>query len=192
MNTSGSDLNMHWTLRLATMDDVPALETLIPLSVRTLQVGCYSAAQREAALGTIFGVDRQLIADGTYFVVTTEKQIVGCGGWSWRKSIYGSDQAIEARDDSALDPRQDAARIRAFFVHPEWARQGIGRAILIECEAAIQRAGFSRAELVGTLTGESLYAACGYHVLERTDLPLGSGDVLPVVRMGRRFKPITS
>lgn len=186
------NLIMNWSLRPATMDDVPALEALIRLSVRTLQAGFYSPAQSEAALGTVFGVDRQLILDGTYFVAIQDDQIVGCGGWSWRRSIYGSDRATEARDDTALDPRHDAARIRACFVHPAWARRGIGRGILIECEAAILRAGFLRAELVGTLAGEALYAACGYHIVERTTLPLSGGDHLPVVRMSRQLRPVIS
>lgn len=168
------------------------MEALIPLSGHTLQAGSYSVTQREAALGTIFGVDRQLIADGTCFAATAGKQVVGGGGWSWRKSIYGSDQSTEARDNSPLDPQRDAARIRAFFIHPNWARRGIGRTILIECEAALQRAGFSRAELAGTLTGEALYAASGYYVVERTTLPLGAGDVLPVVRMSWQFRPIVA
>lgn len=183
---------MHWTLRLATMNDLPVLEGLIRLSVQTLQASSYSAAQREAALGTVFGVDRQLILDATYFAATAGEEIVGCGGWSFRRSIYGSDQAIEGRDNTALDPRHDAARIRAFFVHPAWARRGIGRAILIECKAAILRAGFSRTELVGTLAGEPLYAACRYQVVERTTIPLTGGDHLPVVRMARELQPRNS
>jgi len=141
------------------MDDVPALEGLIPLSVRTLQAAHYSPAQMEAALGPVFGVDRHLIADGTYFVAEQDGQIVGCGGWSRRKSLFGGDAARECSEDSLLDPVRDPARIRAFFVHPAWARRGIGRAILAACESAIVAARFPVAELVATLAGEPLYAA---------------------------------
>lgn len=169
-------------LRPATSADIPALEILIPLSVRSLQAAHYSAAQMEAALGPVFGVDRQLISDGTYFVVEHEDQIIGCGGWSRRKAMYGGDRG-RAGEDALLDPDKDAARVRAFFIHPAWARRGIGRRILAECEAAILAAGFTRTELVATLTGEPLYAAVGYKVVERFDAPLPNGLGLPTVRM---------
>src|SRR6267142_3791192 len=144
---------MNWSPRLPEGRDVPALEALIPLSVRTLQAAHYSPAQMEAALGPVFGVDRQLIRDGTYFVVEHESQIVGCGGWSKRRSLYGGDQhRVEA--DPELDPTRDAARVRAFFVHPAWARRGIGRSIMVACERAIIGAGFRTVEIVATLAGE--------------------------------------
>src|SRR6266498_3774794 len=120
---------MSWRPRLARDRDVPALAELIHNSSRVLQAPHYSAAQIEAALGPIFAVDRQLIRDGTYFVVENESTIIGCGGWSKRKSLYGGDAARSAEDD-LLDPRYDAPRIRAFFVHPGWARRGIGASIL--------------------------------------------------------------
>lgn len=178
----------HWSLRLASMDDVPALEELIPLSVRSLQAQHYSPVQMEAALGPVFGVDRQLIADGTYFVVTDEGRIVGCGGWSKRKAVFGGDRA-RAGQDELIDPACEAARIRAFFVHPDFARRGIARTILSACEEAIVKAGFQSAELVGTLTGEPLYAAFGYEVMERYELPLSGGLKLPGVRMRKRMIP---
>lgn len=173
-------------LRLAQDSDIPALEVLIPLSVHALQAPYYSQAQRDAALGPIFGVDRQLIRDGTYFVVELENQIVGCGGWSKRTSICGSDQG-RVGDDAELSPATDAARIRAFFVHPDLARRGIGRMILRACEEAILAAGFHHAELVATLAGEPLYAKFGYAAVERYDLPLVNGLPLPVVRMTKRW-----
>ena len=169
-------------LRLATEADIPALEVLIPLSVRSLQAAHYSPEQMEAALGPVFGVDRRLISDGTYFVAEHEGEIIGCGGWSRRKAMYGGDRN-RAGEDALLAPEKDAARVRAFFVHPSWARRGIGRRILAECEAAIMAAGFTRTELVATLTGEPLYAAAGYRVVERRESPLPNGLSLPTVRM---------
>lgn len=171
-------------LRLATETDIPALEALIPLSVRSLQAAHYSSEQMEAALGPVFGVDRQLISDSTYFVVEHDGEIVGCGGWSRRKAMYGGDRG-RAGEDALLDPNTDPARIRAFFVHPDFARCGMGRRILAECEAAIRAAGFKRMELVATLTGEPLYDSAGYEVLERSDAPLPNGLGLPTVRMGK-------
>jgi GNAT superfamily N-acetyltransferase len=178
---------MIWTPRLATDADIPNLEALIPLSVRALQSAHYSPAQMEAALGPVFGVDRQLIRDGTYFVVETAGQLVGCGGWSRRKTLYGGDRDRPG-EDPELDPQIDPARIRAFFVHPGWARQGIGQSILRCCETAALKAGFSQAELVATLTGETLYAKFGYAVVERYEAPMQDGLGLPVVRMTKRLE----
>jgi GNAT superfamily N-acetyltransferase len=178
---------VNWPPRLANDSDIPALEILIPLSVRALQAAHYSPAQMTAALGPVFGVDRQLIRDGTYFVVEDARQIVGCGGWSRRKTLYGGDRD-RAGEDAELDPQTDAARIRAFFVHPNWARRGIGRSILLHCEAAAIRAGFTRAELVATLAGEPLYARFGYAVIERYEAPMAGGLSLPVVRMGKSLE----
>ncbi len=179
---------IHWNLRLARMDDVPALEELILLSVRALQSQHYSPAQMEAALGPVFGVDRQLIADGTYFVVEDAGRIVGCGGWSMRKAVFGGDRARTGADE-LIDPSSVPARIRAFFVHPDFARRGIGRAILSACESAIIAAKFSNAELVATLAGEPLYAAFAYEVVERYEVPMSGGLKLPVVRMKKRLLP---
>jgi GNAT superfamily N-acetyltransferase len=171
-----------WPLRLACEPDAPALEALIPLSVRALQAAYYSPAQMDAALGPVFGVDRQLIRDGTYFVAEKDGAIVGCGGWSRRKSLYGGDGARKGEDE-LLDPQRDAARVRAFFVHPDWARRGIGRSIMLACEQAIARAGFCNVDIVATLAGEPLYASFGYAVVERYDIPMRGGLNLPVVRM---------
>ncbi|MBI3416241.1 MAG: GNAT family N-acetyltransferase [Verrucomicrobia bacterium] len=179
-------MNTNWPLRLARVGDIPVLEILIPLSVRGLQSAHYSPLQMEAALGPVFGVDRQLIRDGTYFVAEQAGQIVGCGGWSKRPAMFGGDRG---RNDEGplLAPRHDPARIRAFFVHPSFARRGIGRDILLACEAAIRAAGFHSAELVATLAGEPLYASGDYIVVERFEVQLPGGLNLPVVRMSKRL-----
>jgi predicted N-acetyltransferase YhbS len=171
-----------WPLRLAQEFDVPALEALIPLSVYALQSPYYSSAQMDAALGPVFGVDRQLIRDGTYFVAEQDRMIVGCGGWSRRRSFFGSDSGRE-HEDGLLDPLRDAARVRAFFVHPDWARRGIGSSIMAACERAIAEAAFRTVEIVATLAGEPLYAAFGYEVVERYDIAMAKDLSLPVVRM---------
>jgi GNAT superfamily N-acetyltransferase len=174
---------MDYALRLAAESDIPELGRLIAQSVRVLQAPDYSAAQREGALGTVFGVDRQLIADRTYFVAAApDGALAGCGGWSRRQTLFGSDHS-PVKDDAFLDPARDAARIRAFFVHPDHARRGLGRRILEACEAAAREHGFSRFELGATLTGIPLYEACGYAAVERIEVPLTNGAVLPVVRM---------
>ena len=171
-------------LRLATLADVPALEVLIPASARALQLRDYSPRQIEGAIGTVFGVDTQLIRDGTYFVAEYEGLIVGCGGWSRRKTLFGGDRG-KTGEDPLLDPSRDAARIRAFFVDPAWARRGIGRVLLNTCEAAAVSAGFTRIEIVATLTGESLYARFNYDVVERFELTLANGEMMPVVRLAK-------
>jgi GNAT superfamily N-acetyltransferase len=177
-------------LRKATMADTPRLREVIDASVRGLQANDYSPAQIELALKTVYGVDSQLIADGTYFVaetVTASEQpiIVGCGGWSKRKTLYGGDQ-FSGREDSLLDPSRDAAKIRAFFVHPEWARRGIGGIILEACENAAIAAGFTRLEMGATLSGVPFYRANGYEEIENQAAPLGSGEELPIVKMAKR------
>src|SRR5215475_14407143 len=162
---------MEITLRLAATKDVPALRELIPMSVRRLCEGYYTATQIESALVHVFGVDTQLIGDGTYFIAETAEQIVGAGGWSKRKTLYGGDQS-KGDTDPLLDPAQDAARIRAFYVHPDWARRGIGSRLMRACEDAARAAGFKRMELGATLPGEPLYAAMGFEVKERVDISM--------------------
>ena len=176
-------------IRLAEPDDIPRLQELIQASVRGLQAGDYTAAQLEAALRSVYGVDTQLISDGTYFAAEeTESSgaalLVGCGGWSKRKTLYGGDQ-WKNREDSLLDPAKDEAKIRAFFVHPAWARRGIGSMILEACEAAAEAAGFRRLEMGATLTGIPFYRAKGYVELEPEEVPLGNGLTLPIMRMGK-------
>jgi len=173
---------MNWPLRLAREQDAPALERLIELTVRTSLARHYSAAQLAVALGPVFGLDRQLVRDGTYFVVENAGEIIACGGWSKRLAVYGGDRD-RAGADTELNPATDAARVRAFFVHPDWERRGIGRALLKASEQAIRDAGFSRIELVATLAGEPLYARFGYNVVERHDAPMPSGMTIAAVRM---------
>jgi GNAT superfamily N-acetyltransferase len=169
-------------LRAAVLEDVPVLRALIAASVRGLQAGDYTESQREGALLSVFGVDTQLIADGTYFVAEIDGTIIACGGWSKRKTLFGADHCA-GREDSLLDPATDAAKIRAFFVHPDWARRGIGTRVLEACESAAAAAGFTRFEMGATLTGVALYKVRGYRELERIAVPLGNGELLPIVRM---------
>jgi GNAT superfamily N-acetyltransferase len=172
------------TLRLATPDDLPALRALIPDSVRALSQGFYTPEQIESAIRYVFGPDTQLIADGTYFAAEAEGMIAGCGGWSRRATLYGGDQMKDA-DDPLLDPATEAARIRAFFVHPRWARRGVGSAIMQACRNAAAQAGFQRLELMATLPGEPLYRAFGFEPVERVETPLPDGVRVPFVRMTR-------
>jgi GNAT superfamily N-acetyltransferase len=178
--------------RTATESDIPAFHILIEHSVRSLQVGDYSREQMDAALGTYLGVDTQLIADGTYLAVEAQEPehgpgMVACGGWSRRKTLFGADRR-PGRDASLLDPACDAAKIRAFFVHPDWARQGIGSRILELCENAARAEGFTRFEMGATLTGVPLYRRWGYTEIERIELPLANGLSLPIVRMEKLEK----
>lgn len=171
-------------IRLATPADVPALESLITASVRGLQTRDYTAVEIEGALASVFGVDTQLITDGSYFVAesTEDNAIAGCGGWSKRRTLFGADHYTH-REDELLDPATEAAKIRAFFVHPDWARRGVGTAILDACESAATAAGFTRLEMGATLTGVPFYAARGYRASERFNVPLSNGETLPIVRM---------
>ena len=189
---------MKICIRRATSADIPVLRDLIEMSVRGLQSKDYSPSQIDSALATVFGVDTQLIADGTYFVAENvgaivpvvrgappDRLIVGCGGWSKRKTLYGGDQWT-GREAALLDPHHDAAKIRAFFIHPAWARRGIGSMILEVCESAAQAAGFTRFEMGATLTGVPLYQARGYVALENLEVPLANGEALAIVRMEKR------
>lgn len=171
-------------IRVATAEDAPVLRALIEASVRGLQAGDYTPEQIEGALGSYLGLDSTLISDGTYFAVEAGAPgaIVACGGWSRRKTLCGAD-ARPDRDDSLLDPATDAAKIRAFFVHPEWARRGIGSLLLTHCEAVAAEEGFTRFEMGATLTGVPLYRAHGYEERERMELPLAEGGRLPIVHM---------
>jgi GNAT superfamily N-acetyltransferase len=178
---------MEISLRVATMEDIPALQELIPESARGLSQGYYTPQQIESAIKYVFGVDTQLIADKTYYIAETGGQVVGCGGWSKRKTLYGGDQ-MKAGQDPLLDPNADAGRIRAFFIHPDWARKGIGRRIIEACEEAAQADGFTRMELGATLPGEPLYAAMGYEVTDRFDIPMVDGTTLPCAHMKKQLR----
>jgi N-acetylglutamate synthase-like GNAT family acetyltransferase len=178
-------------IRAALSSDVPVLRQLIDASVRRLQSQDYTLQQIESALRTIFGVDSQLIGDGTYLLVETvpaasdgdqHPVIVACGGWSKRKTLYGGDRWRDRQDD-LLDPTSDAAKIRAFFIHPDWARQGIGTLLLDACESAARAEGFTRFEMGATLTGAKLFQTRGYVAKERLEVPLEKGITLPVIHM---------
>jgi GNAT superfamily N-acetyltransferase len=177
-------------IRKAVLADTPVLRALIEASVRGLQASDYTAEQIDGALQSVYGVDSQLIADGTYFIAESEsangRLIVGCGGWSKRKTLYGGDQWT-GREPTLLDPQQDAAKIRAFFVHPDWTRRRIGSMILDACETAALAAGFKRFEMGATLTGVPLYQARGYVSQEKLQVPLANGSSLPIVRMNKQI-----
>ena len=178
------------SVRQAVLSDVPALQELIRQSVLGLQAEDYTPEQLELALEHVFGVDTQLVEDGTYFVAEAQAaggtDLAGCGGWSKRRTLYGSDHCA-GREDALLDPEREAAKIRAFFVHPAWARRGVGSKILEVCEAAAAAAGFKRLEMGATLTGVPLYAARGYIEGERRQVPLAPGLSLPIVHMEKQL-----
>jgi GNAT superfamily N-acetyltransferase len=178
-----------WSVRLARESDIPALDVLIEASVRGLQAEDYTPAQIQGALGAVLGLDTQLIRDQTYFVAETipvdesaEPKLVACGGWSKRKTLFGADRG-PGREPELLDPAKDAAKVRAIFVHPDFARRGLGSMILAHVEAAAMIAGFQRFEMGSTLTGVPLYRLKGYLEIERIGVPLQNGEVLPIVRM---------
>jgi GNAT superfamily N-acetyltransferase len=177
----------EFTIRCATATDIPALLSLIEQSVRGLQQRDYTSAQIDASIGSAFGIDRQLIEDRTYFVATpacTPGTLIACSGWSYRKTLCGSD-TLAARDASTLSPNDPTsfAKIRAIFVHPDWARRGLGSLVLAHCEAAGRAAGFVRFEMGSTLTGVPLYTRKGYVETRRSQLDLPLGQTLEIVHM---------
>ena len=187
-------LEMNWTIRTALESDIPTLHTLIEASVRGLQADDYTPAQIEGALGTVLGLDTQLIRDQTYFIVETtgiveatgtESRAAGCGGWSKRKTLFGSDHA-SVREPELLNPATDAAKVRAIFVHPDFARRGLGSLILAHVEAAAEAVGFRRFEMGSTLTGVPLYRLKDYVEIERIAVPLHNGESLPIIRMEKQ------
>ena len=171
-------------LRLATEADISALHDLIEASVRGLQANDYTSAQIEGALGTVLGIDTQLIADRTCFVAEAidSRRLAGCGGWSKRKTLFGADRG-PGRAPELLNPATEAAKVRAIFVHPDFARQGLGSLILATVENAARAAGFHRFEMGSTLTGVALYRLKGYIEVESIVVPLRNGQTLPVVKM---------
>lgn len=170
------------TSRLAVASDIPALDVVMAAAIAELQRGFLTPAQI-AASRTIMGLDRQLIADGTYFVVEEDGAIAGCGGWSRRATLYGGDHS-PGRDAALLDPAKDAARVRAMYTHPDFARRGVGRLILALCEDAARAEGFKRLELMGTKSGQPLYRSAGYEVIEEIFDARG-GEPVPLARMGK-------
>ncbi|MGE5413554.1 MAG: GNAT family N-acetyltransferase [Syntrophomonadaceae bacterium] len=175
------------SIRLATPADVPALRELIPVSARALSRGFYTDEETESAIRHVFGPDSRLIADGTYFVAEEDGVLAGCGGWSRRRTLYGGDQT-KSGDEPLLDPEKEPAKVRAFFVHPDFARRGVGSRILEACLSAARTAGFRRVELAATLPGVPFYAARGFVARERLEAPMPDGRGLPIVRMEREIE----
>ncbi len=173
---------MAVTLRPATFDDIAQLEALIARSARAMSPAHYRPAQIEGALRGAFGVDTQLLTDRTYFAAAEAGRLVGCGGWSYRSTLFGSD-ARGGRDASILDPRSHAAKIRAFFIDPDKARRGIGSLLLQHCETEARAHGFARVELVATLAGVPLYAARGYAAGDMIRFDVGSGETIEFIPM---------
>lgn len=173
-------------IRKATMDERDAIRQLIAASARLLSRDHYSDAQIETAIATVFGVDTDLIDDGTYFVAEIEGELAGCGGWSKRKTLFGGDQ-YSSRDASYLDPQSEPAKIRAFFIHPDHARKGIARAILSRCEDEARAQGFQALELMATLPGIEFYKSCGFVETGNFDLDLTDAVKLELVPMRKEL-----
>jgi len=170
--------------RIATRDDIPALRSVMAASIAELQRDFLTEAQI-ASSRTFMGLDTQLIADATYFVVEAEGRVAGCGGWSRRATPYGGDHTPD-RDPRLLDPATEAARVRAMYTHPDFARRGVGRLILTLCETAAAAEGFTRLEMMATLAGRELYARCRYEPIEAIEDARG-GEPVPLIRMGKRL-----
>ena len=188
---------MNVRIRLATIEDVPVLQELIRASVSVLSEQYYTSKQISSALTHVFGVDTQLILDGTYFIAEVKRQVAGSGGWSKRKTLFGGDQAKASKVDSPLatsldallDPATDAARIRAFYVHPQWSRKGIASLILKSCEEAALDAGFKLVELAATLPGEPFYLARGYEKREEISIETPDSQSFSTFRMTKTLAP---
>jgi GNAT superfamily N-acetyltransferase len=181
MNSSASPLNLR--LRLARPDDMPVLSALMDRAIGEL-LQAFLPPEGVKASFEIMGLDTQLIADGTYFVVEDGQEIAGCGGWSRRATLFGGDHSA-GRDAALLDPARDAARVRAMYTHPDHTRKGVGRMVLDACEAAARAEGFSRVEMAATVGGVPLYRACGYHDIEPFEAVTSTGYRVPLVRMGK-------
>ena len=177
---------LGWTIRIASMADRAELEELIQQSARGLSREEYTDGQIEAAIATVFGVDSDLIADGTYFVVEADGRLAGCGGWSKRKTLFGGDRYGD-RESGWLDPATERAKIRAFFIHPDFARRGIARTLLARCEAEARAAKFTGLELMSTLPGLKLYRAYGFEESEPTEYRTADGEILLLVPMFKNF-----
>lgn len=177
---------MEYRIRRATLADRAALEQLIAESARGLSRGDYSGEQVEAALASVFGVDTDLIHDGTYYVAEADDEPIGCGGWSKRRTLFGGDR-FAARDSGYLDPLTEPAKIRAFFVRPDWARRGVGGAILETCEREARAEGFRSLELMATLPGVRLYAARGYEAREQVEYEIAEGVRIEFVPMKKEL-----
>lgn len=178
---------MEFQIRKAGREDIDQIAELIAASVRGLAQGFYDDRQIELSIQSVFGVDTELINDGTYFVVESAGQIAGCGGWSRRQTLYGSSNYADSRNSEMLDPALDAAKIRAFFIHPDWARKGVGTLILDTCESEAAAEGFKSAEMMSTLPGVPLYSARGYTGDERVPISVGEGVEIECVKMRKEL-----
>ena len=175
-----------FTHRLAALDDLDALREVMRRSIETLQTG-FLTPEQVVASHQVMGLDSQLIRDGTYFLLESDGRIAGCGGWSWRSTLYGGDESMISREPVALDPATDAARIRAMYTDPDFARQGVGRMVINLCEEVAMRAGFHQATMMATMAGVPLYAACGYVEIEPVLSAPVNGVRVPLVRMEKRL-----
>jgi GNAT superfamily N-acetyltransferase len=175
-----------FTHRIASLDDLDALREVMRRSIEALQTGFLTPEQVRVS-HTVMGLDTQLVRDGTYFVVESGDRIAGCGGWSWRSTLYGGDDSMVSREPEALDPAKDAARIRAMYTDPDFARQGVGRMVITLCEEAAMRAGFKRATMMATMAGVPLYQACGYVEVEPVLSAPVDGVRVPLVRMEKQL-----
>lgn len=170
--------------RLATEQDLPALRALMTRAIERLQQD-FLTPEQVAASHQVMGLDTQLVKDQTYFVIERAGAVAGCGGWSWRATLFGGDQSIVARDPQRLDPTTEAAKIRAMYVDPDHARRGVGRLIMDLCENAARTAGFGKVELMATLAGAPLYRTCGYSEIEPVEAKTQGGVIVPLIRMGK-------
>jgi GNAT superfamily N-acetyltransferase len=175
---------MTFTHRLAQIEDLPALKSLMTRSIERLQDGFLTPEQVQAS-HQVMGLDSQLVKDQTYFMIECGGRVVGCGGWSWRATLFGGDDSIVAREPLPLDPATQAAKIRAMYVDPDFARRGIGSLVMKLCESAARDAGFTKAEMMATLAGVPLYRICGYTDIEPVEAATRDGVVVPLVRMGK-------
>jgi GNAT superfamily N-acetyltransferase len=178
------------SLRHATPDDLPELQDLVRAATRKLCAGDYTREQIESALHYGMGVDPQLIKDRTYFVAEYRGRIVAAGGWSFRRAILGPHHPYNLRGAERLDPLIEPARLRAFFVHPDFARRGIGRVLLAVCQAGAARAGFTRLELAATITGERLYRHAGFEIVEVLKTVFPDGVAFHGFRMSKVIDPV--
>ena len=178
-----------FTHRLARREDIAQLKVLMTSAIRELQKSFLSPDQVEASFD-VMGLDTQLIDDGTYFIVEENSTIAGCGGWSRRATLFGGDHSA-GRSAALLDPARDAARVRAMYTNPSFARRGVGRLILQLCESAAASEGFARVELAGTMAGVPLYRACGYRDLEAFEAEARDGIRIPLMRMGKQLAPLS-
>ena len=171
------------THRLAAASDMEALTGLMHAAIRDLLPQFLTPEQVEASFA-VMGLDTMLIEDGTYFVIELDGALAGCGGWSRRATLFGGNHT-RGRDARLLDPKTEAARVRAMYTSPRFTRRGVGRKVLALCEEAARKEGFSRVELAATLSGEPLYEACGYRIIEAIPVTTPNGVEVPLLRMGK-------